>query len=58
MNQLHKDEFITRMKALSEEEKRLAVKEMPERMLWDELYRRSMEKDKTIKGIKKTMRMC
>lgn len=58
---IYQQELITRVKALSDGEKRLVLKESfkdDERMLWDELYRRSMEKDKTIGGIKKTMRMC
>lgn len=56
---IYQQELITRVKALSDGEKRLALREcFDERQLWDELYRRSLEKDKTIGGIKKTMRMC
>ena len=56
---IYQTELIQRVKALSDGEKRLALREcFDERQLWDELYRRSLEKDKLITSVKKSMRMC
>lgn len=55
---IYEEELIRRVKAMTDGEKRLALREcFDERQLWDELYRRSREKDKLICGIEKSMRM-
>ena len=58
---IYQQELITRVKALSDGEKRLVLKESfkdDERMLWDEIYRRNRIKDKTIDAHRKAERMC
>lgn len=58
---IYQQELIQRVKALSDGEKRLVLKESfkdDERMLWDEIYRRNRVKDRTIEAHKKAERMC
>ena len=57
MIQLDRAEFITRMKALTDEQKRLALKEMPDRMLWDELEARFVRNKRKIQSTEKAMRL-
>ena len=57
MFQIDKDEFITRMRALTKEQQILAVKELPDRVLWDELFARFISMKRRIKKTENAMRM-
>lgn len=52
MGDLEKMELADRIKAMDEEEKRLAVRFIPSDILIDEIARRSMETEKMIAGIR------
>ena len=57
MLQMDKTEFISRMKAMTEEQKRLAVKEIPDRILWDELEARYIKNKRKVHNTEKALRM-
>lgn len=54
---LDRAEFITRMKGLSKEQAILAAKELPDRVLWDELFARFIGMRRKIKKTEDAMRM-
>lgn len=57
MIQMDREEFTTRMKALSKEQQFIVVKTLPSRMLWDELFARFIGMERRIKKAEKAMRM-
>lgn len=57
MIEMDRREFITRMKALDDEQKRLAVKQIPDRMLWDELEARYIKNKRKVHNTEKALRM-
>lgn len=57
MIQMDREEFTTRMKALSKEQQFIVVKTLPSRMLWDELFVRFIGMERRIKKAEKAMRM-
>ena len=57
MNEMDRREFIDRMRALSKEQAILAARELPDRVLWDELIARFIGMRRKIKNAEKAMRM-
>lgn len=57
MIEMDRTEFITRMKALSREQAILAARELPDRVLWDELFARFIGMRRKIKKTENAMRM-
>ena len=57
MMEIDRREFITRMKAMSKEQQILAVKELPSRVLWNELFARFISMERRIRKTEKALRM-
>lgn len=52
MGEMEKQELATIIKAMTEEDKLLAIKMFPSDMLWDELKRRDLIRERIIAGVK------
>lgn len=51
------EELSSRAKALTDEQKRLVIKQMPDRMLWDEVIARYIKSKRIVRNTEKAMRM-
>lgn len=56
MGEMEKQELATIIKAMAEEDKLLAIKMFPSDMLWDELKRRDLIRERIIAGVKDLVR--
>lgn len=56
MGEMEKQELATIIKAMTEEDKLLAIKMFPSDMLWDELKRRDLIRERIIAGVKDLVR--
>ena len=52
MGEMEKQELATIIKAMTDEDKLLAIKMFPSDMLWDELKRRDLIRERIIAGVK------
>ena len=52
MGEMEKQELATIIKAMTEEDKLLAIKMFPSEVLWDELKRRDLIRERIIAGVK------
>lgn len=57
MSPMEMDEFLTRVRALTDEQKIAAIKEFPDNLLWDELYGRFNEQKATLEITKEALGM-
>lgn len=57
MSDLERVELADRMKGMSDEEKKLAVKLFPSNILIEEIARRNMEAEKMISDVRKLLRV-
>ncbi len=55
MSELEYERFVETVKGFTEEKKRIALRNMPDQMLWDELYSRFEENKSFVNGIKSAM---
>lgn len=52
MNAMEYEAFVDVVKAFSDEQKQIAIRNMPDQMLWDELYIRFEENKASLKSVK------
>lgn len=52
MGEMERQELATIIKAMTDEDKLLAIKMFPSDMLWDELKRRDLIRERIIAGVK------
>lgn len=52
MNAMEYEAFVDVVKAFSDEQKQIAIRNMPDQMLWDELYIRFEENKTSLKSVK------
>ena len=58
MSEMDKQEFENRICAMSEEEKKMAIKYFETDMLWDELRKREMSSRNILQGVKDLVQVC
>jgi len=52
MSELEYERFVDTVRGFSDEKKQIALRNMPDQMLWNELYARYEETKASLKGIK------
>lgn len=52
MNAMEYEAFVDVVKAFSDEQKQIAIRNMPDQMLWDELYIRFEQNKTSLKNVK------
>ena len=52
MNAMEYESFVDVVKAFSDEQKQIAIRNMPDQMLWDELYFRYEESKRSLNSVK------
>lgn len=55
MSELEYERFVDTVKGMSDEKKQIALRQMPDKMLWDELYNRYEETKASLDGIKNAL---
>ena len=55
MSPMETDEFVTKVKAFSEEQKILTIRQMPDNLLWSEIYSRFKRMDRSLKCLEDVM---
>ncbi len=55
MSELDYERFVDTGRGFSDEKKQIALRNMPDQMLWDELYNRFEETKASLNGIKSAL---
>lgn len=55
LSELEYERFVDTIKGMSDEKKQIALRQMPDKMLWDELYARYEETKASLDGIKNAL---